>query len=157
MISRRTDNQYQVPRRFGLRTILVVTGSFAALLSAVQWTNTSLVDLILYASFVVVVAGSQIVLERSPRLASILAGACFLSILKIATLIIAGGLAEMINTGPFIGLFSEGRFIFLPLFGALLGYLAGTILAGLYLVIDTIQRVANWNQPRHAQMPTEAS
>jgi len=156
MIDRPKDFQYQVPRRFGLRTVLVVMAVFAALLSVVQWTDAKPIDLIVCAGFVALVAGSQVVLDRSPRLASILAGACFLTILKFSAFVVDDGLATMINDGPFIRLFAERRLIFVPVFGALLGYLAGTLLAGLYLVIDTLQRAVVW-QTKQERIPTEAS
>ena len=70
MIDRQKSHQYQVPRRFGLRTILVVTTLFAAMLSIIRFTDASPAPLIFYSSFIIVVGGAQVVFERSPRLAA---------------------------------------------------------------------------------------
>jgi hypothetical protein len=154
MIDRPNNHEYKVPRRFGLRTILVVTALVATLLGVSKWTDAPPV-VFLYAAFVLVVAGAQIVLERSPRLASILAGVAFLSVVKLATVIFEGGI-DAFNVGPFLELFSEGKVIFLIAYGALFGYLSGTLLAGLYLVSDKMQFVINWRY-KHGRLPTEAS
>ena len=155
MIDRQRSHQYQVPRRFGLRTILVVITLFVAMLSIIRFTDASPAPLIFYSSFIIVVGGAQVVFERSPRLASILAGALFLLVLKFVSFVFHIGL-EAIDVGPFMGLFSEGRIIYSLLFGALCGYLAGTLLAGFYLVLDKVQIVAQWRY-RQNRMPTGVS
>jgi hypothetical protein len=154
MNDRHKDQHYQVPRRFGLRTILVVTAVFGLMLSIVKWTDTSPVVLVFYASFVVVVGAAQVVFERSPRLGSILAGALFLPLLKFGAFLFDNGL-ESINSGPFTGLFSESQLFYMLVFGALYGYLSGTVLAGLYLVADKL-RLAFPQRYKH-RVPTEAS
>ena len=79
MIDRPKNRHYQVPRRFGLRTILIVTALFAVMLSSIELTDVSPKLLIFYSSFMIVVGGAQVVFERTPRLASILAGAVLLA------------------------------------------------------------------------------
>jgi len=155
MISRPRDH-YQVPRRFGLRAVLVIVALFAALLSVVKWTDVSPVVLFFYASFVLVVGGAQVVFERSPRLGSILAGAAFLPILKFAAFEVEGRLDE-INVGPFMGLVSaDGSLVYTLVFGALYGYLGGTLLASLFMALDAFQMVARWRD-KQGRLPTEAS
>ncbi|HJN10865.1 MAG: hypothetical protein QGH33_12875 [Pirellulaceae bacterium] len=159
MIDRPRNHHYQVPRQFGLRTILVVTALFAGMLSIIKWTDASPEPLIFYSSFIIVVGGAQVVFERSPRLASILAGSVFLLILKSAAFVFGESL-ETINVGLFMGLFAGSRFIYSfiysLLFGALYGYLAGTMLAGLYLVVDRVQIVTQWRY-RQDRMSTGVS
>ena len=154
MIERSQHQHYQVPRRFSVRTLLVVTALFAAMLSLFKWTDTSPLVLVFYSSFVIVVGAAQVLLERSPRLASIVAGAIFLPILKLIAVAVEDGLTA-VNTGPFTGLFTNGQIVYLFLFGALYGYLSGTMLAGLYLVSDHIQRLFLWQ--KQSQLPTKAS
>ena len=159
MIDRPKNRHYQVPRRFGLRTILIVTALFAVMLNSIELTDVSPKLLIFYSSFMIVVGGAQVVFERTPRLASILAGAVFLLILKFAARSFDVDLAE-INVGLFMGLFSEGQItyslFYSLLFGALYGYLGGTLLAGLYLVLDKVSLVAHWRY-RQDRMPTGVS
>lgn len=147
------DQNYQVPRRFGLRAALIATAVFALLLSVIKWTDASPVALIFYASFVMVVGAAQVVFERSPRLSSILAGALFLLLVKTWAFIFDNGL-EPISNGLFMGLFSEGHLVFTLLYGALYGYLSGTLLAGVYLVTDKMQFVIHWGD-KQRRMPTE--
>ncbi len=142
MNSRPQNQPYQVPRRFGIRTMLIVITGFGLMLSFVKWAHIPPVVVIFYASFVVVIGGAQIVFERSPRLGSMFAGALFLPLLKLAAFVFDNGL-EPINSGPFTGLLAEGRLLYSVVFGALYGYLSGTMLAGLYLVADKMQFVIN--------------
>jgi len=155
MNDRSKDSHYQVPRRFGLRTILVVIAVFALMLSILKWTDASPVILIFYSSFVVVVGAAQVIFERSPRTGSILAGALFVPLLKFGAFMFDYGLKPF-DYGPFTELLSEGQLLNSFLFGALCGYLSGTVLAGLYLVADKMQDVLHWSF-RPSQMPTEAS
>ena len=142
MINRSKD-QYQVTRRFGLRSILVVTALFTATLSIIKWTASPIEPFIFYFSLVVVVGGAQAVFERKPRLASILAGSPFVVIMKFSVVAFQLDL-HTVDKGLFMGLLSEGKVIYSLLFGALYGYMTGTLLAGLYLVLDTIQHAARW-------------
>ena len=140
---KRSKDHYQVPRRFGLRSILAVTALFAATLSIIKWTAAPIEPFIFYFSLVVVVGAAQVVFERTPRVASILAGSTFVAMMKF--LVVAFHLdLHAVDKGLFMGLLSDGKVIYSLLFGALYGYLTGTLLAGLYLMLDTIQYVARW-------------
>ena len=139
----RSKDHYQVPRRFGLRSILVVTALFAATLSIIKWTASPIEPFIFYFSLVVVVGGAQVVFERKPRLASIVAGSMFVAVMKFSVIAFHLDL-HAVDKGLFMGLLSEGKVIYSLLFGALYGYLTGTLLAGLYLVLDALQCVARW-------------
>lgn len=143
MIRHSRGHLFQVPRRFGLRTVLVVTALFAAMLSILKWTEMSPDLFIFYFSLVIVVGGAQVVVERKPRLASILSGVAFVAILKFVAVAFEFDL-HTINVGLFEGLFSEGLVMYSLVFGALYGYLTGTLLAGLYLVLDALQHISQW-------------
>jgi len=108
MISRTKDHLYQVPRRFGLRSMLVATALFGAMLGVIKWTGVPPDLFIFYFSLVILVGGAQVVFERKPRLASILAGILFVAILKIAAVNFNLDL-HTINVGLFRGLFSALR------------------------------------------------
>jgi len=138
MNERPRNQHYQVPRRFGLRTVLVVTAMFGLMLSVVNWTGASPIILIFYTSFVVLVGTAQVILERSPRLGSMLAGAVILPLLNLSAIVFGNGL-EPLNNGLLSGLFAEDQFVYSMIFGAFYGYLSGTLLAGLYLVSDKLQ------------------
>ncbi len=132
------ERLYQVPRRFGMRTVLAATAGFALMLGIVKWLGVSPVVVIFYTSFIMVVSAAQIAFESKPRLASMVAGGLFLPLLKLGAMCFDHGLAA-INHGPFTGLFSGGQFFYLCVFGALYGYLIGTMLAGIYLVADKLK------------------
>lgn len=145
MIDQPRRQHYQVPRRFGLRSILVATALFGAMLAILKWTEMSPVPFVFYFSYLIVVGGAQAIFERNPRLASILGGSSFVLILKLAAAAFSLDL-HTINVGLFEALFSADLATY-PLaivFGGFYGYLIGTMLAGLYLVLDTIQFLAKW-------------
>ena len=155
MIDRPIEREYRVPRRFGVGTILVVTALFAALCGVIKWTAASPLDLVIYSSFVIVVGGAQMILERSPRLGSILAGTIFLPIALLAAFMMEQSQSAS-GGGRFIPELDAALVFWILASGAMLGYLGGTVLAGLFLVLDKIQRVVV-RRHKSRGMPTEAS
>ena len=137
-ISPKPGAPYVVPKRFGLRTLLFVTTFFGLIFAAAKSTPAPAIALIFYASFLVFISLGQMLLPQYPRLASILAGALFMP----------GGVygAEFTPLGAqFIpkvlpGLTGDHEFLWLIAIGGFLGYLGGTLLAGIFMLSDLLAR-----------------
>jgi hypothetical protein len=128
---------YGVPRRFGVGTIMVVTAAFAGLLALMRWLGTSPFQVGFWVVFVSIVGLGQAVLYqgRQPRKASIVTGAIGLPMLNVVAFLRQitsrdNGLAD----GFVCSLLGA-----IPV-GAFCGYLAGGLAAGVFLVMDAVQR-----------------
>jgi hypothetical protein len=154
------EKAFGVPRRFGMATILVLTLAYAVLLAAMNvLVSTSLggrrelaVGVVL---FVTAIGACQMLMHRGtrPRSASIQAG-CLLGL--------AIGLF-----GPFIASFFSPIMIgevvaaavcaapFGFVFGGLMGYVAGGLVAGVFLIMDGVDRALYGD--RNARGVTAAS
>lgn len=124
---------YSVPRRFGLRSVLVVTAGFGLMSAVVRSLNQPLAVPLFYAVFAVVIALAQMVFEKWPRSASIAAGAIYLPI----CFHLEPALREHFSFSPF-----GERFLMLVLAGGFLAYLGGTLIAGVYLIVDLVSWLA---------------
>ena len=119
---------YRVPRRFGLGTIFVVTSLFCVLFALLRALGTPPAVMIFLGLLILFIGTMQLLLGKVPRLASVIGGGIFLSIVFAFEIII--------EQAPM-------RIIVLPfwfLFGAFLGYLVGTLVAGVFLVIDKAEQ-----------------
>ncbi len=123
-----------VPRRFGLGILMLMMTLFAILFAAMQVLGASPEIFIIVAVLVVGVGLGQAVLYggKYPRAASIWVGACLLPA-EILVLIVHPA-AEKGSPGEMAFLL-----ILSPLLGAGLGYLAGGLTAGVFLLIDKYQ------------------
>lgn len=123
---------YSVPRRFDLATIFVVTAAYSVLLGGLTAIDATPTVKTIVAVFVTVVAVSQAALAKvvHPRGTSIIAGAV------ANTAIVAILWLEMRRHIPI-------SFLFVAIagvpFGAFLGYLAGAVVAGVFLVADLLR------------------
>jgi hypothetical protein len=125
---------YSVPRRFDLATIFVVTLAYSLLFGMMKAISFPPIASAIVAGFISIVAAAQAFLFRGkqPRTASIIAGALTYS-LAIA--------AVWIASGPRIYATSELLISasFTIAGGAFLGYLAGVIIGGVFLVADKLR------------------
>lgn len=123
-----------VPRRFGLGVVFLLTAMGAVLFSTLRLFSAPPEAILVIAAFFVVVWFGQAFLFKGsePRYASIVAGACFMSIL-----VIGASVYERIVKGA--SLLSPSDAIMAFLFGALFGYLAGLLIAGVFLVLELVQ------------------
>jgi membrane-associated HD superfamily phosphohydrolase len=125
---------YSAPRRFDLATVFVVTTAYCLLfasLSATTWPGY--VNLII-AAFITLVGVGQAVIYRGlrPRQASIWVGIVLCNLGMIVYLYLRG---RMVTPGTILG-----GFIYAAIGGAILGYLAGTLVGGIFLIIDFVRR-----------------
>lgn len=123
-----------VPRRFGIGVAMIIMVMYAVLFSTLQALNFSPVPFVLVAAFFTVVGLGQMVLYggNRPRAASIVAGAVFLPFCCV-------GCAFYFEPAFFPEAFMLALTI-IPLVGALCGYLAGVLTAGVFFTMDRIAR-----------------
>ncbi|MGE0760363.1 MAG: hypothetical protein AB7O38_25335 [Pirellulaceae bacterium] len=150
------ERVYSVPRRFGTGTILLATTLFAILFGALNYARARPWELFFYAAFVATVSLFQAVFNRTPRWASILSGGVYLPL----SLILFGsfGLVGRRSGLPRIRFDGLPGFLDLVLWamfvGLVVGYLGGTLIAGIFLVSDyTVRYFAAWSA-RKSILPT---
>ena len=131
---------YVVPKTFGMSALLGIMTALSLLFSVLRWLDAMPVFYFFFSAQTLVICLAQMFNGRSPRLASIIAGALMLPIFTI--------LAAMVNPySPrvFVVLLA----VFLVPVGAFLGYLTGTCSAGIFLVMEYLER--KWG--RHSCLP----
>lgn len=109
---------YSVPRRFDLATIMIVTSAFALLFGVIRLFDFGLLGFAAVAGFFTCVALAQAIMfgGRAPRAASIVAGGSYCALFALS--------AD--PAGLCIGV----------VYGGILGYLAGILIASVFLVTD---------------------
>lgn len=141
-----------VPRRFGLDKLMLITAFFAVLFALMTWLGAHPVLFVSVSLFVVVVGLAQAVLfsGKSPRKASIVAGSA------VGVLGTAGGFVWVLWTERghlAIGDIFAITFgfalmaIFWAFSGGVLGYLAGCLIAGIFLRRTGTQAEADRRRP----------
>ena len=127
-----------VPRRFSVGILLIITSMYSVLFSVLKAFRIPLDGFVVVSLFLTAVGVAQMLLFKGqrPRRASVIAGACFLPIL-------------FLGVATYEGMFSLpafGEYVFLialtiggGLAGALNGYVAGYLIALVFLVIDKLQ------------------
>lgn len=139
---------FGVPRRFGIGTILVVTTAFGLLLAALRALGAHPGVVAFVVAFISLVGAGQMLLFRGvqPRKASIVAGTFSLPLLTIVAWVLRnprppgfGGFPCFVVTAALLG-------------GAC-GYLAGGVAAGVFLIMDAVERVLP--QRREAPEPDD--
>lgn len=133
-----SSGQFGVPRRFGVGTLLTITAIFAALFGMLSALGAHPIEFGGVTLFFVAVALGQAVLFKGkrPREASLLVGGCLLPLVLFVEAVVtffAHGYAAPV----------AGMACSLPVLagvGALLGYLAGGVIAGVLLVTHLVGR-----------------
>jgi hypothetical protein len=128
----RTSGLYSAPRRFDLATIFVVTAAYSILFGAMAGLDVYFgpVTKAAVGIFVTVIGVCQAFNQHvaNPRGVSVVAGAVTLTVILIL--------------GRILGFNSDPMFISIiigPICGAFCGYLAGTVVAGVFLVADLLR------------------
>jgi hypothetical protein len=141
---------YSAPRRFDLATIFVVTVAYSILLTGMGLLQFPPLASLIVAGFVTLIGISQALLfgGNQPRLASLLAGTVLYSIAMLAYWL-AGG-PRLMPTSAFLAL---GTSVLIG--GAILGYLSGTLIGGVFLLADYVRRIVRSLTGRHQRTVTE--
>ncbi|MGN6543730.1 MAG: hypothetical protein ACTHK7_01680 [Aureliella sp.] len=126
---RKLDKIYSVPRRFDLATLFVVSTAFAMLFTLLGYLRCSSLVKLAWCGYFSGVGTAQAVLYngRAPRLASVLAGGLF-----------SVFFAPPLSRSPDLsGVFCAGIGLFIA--GVPSGYIAGTLIGGVFLVADKLR------------------
>lgn len=146
-VAARIGDVYRVPRRFGTRSLLLVTGLFAVCLGLVRWAQLPPAVPIFYAVFLSLIAVSQMIFDGAPRLASIATGMVYLPVCFVAEPTVRAHF-QFSHVGEHV--------LMLTVAGGFLAYLGGTLAAGVFLVGDLGHRC--WRRsPIPASPPSPSS
>ena len=121
---------YSVPRRFDIATMLTVTVAFAVLFGVMRLLGSSPFVFLFVAGMITCVGAAQAVLfqGKSPRAASIVAGAVYAAVVTVISVVARGDIILVV--GAFCASLS----------GAIGGYFAGILVAGVFLVSDYVRK-----------------
>ncbi len=123
---------YSVPRKLDLASLFVFTTGYGLLFAAMKLLRQDAIAFLLAAGFFTSVGVAQAALfgGKAPRLASLLTGGSYFLILMVAYGLSDGIAIEyLVNCGS-LCLFA---------FGSVCGYIAGTAIAGIFLVADKLR------------------
>ena len=135
----RQERVYGAPRRFGIGTLLIVTTAFAVAMAILTALGVPSVAVVVILTFVALVGVSQAVLfgGTKPRLASAIAGFGALELFVLTAIsleLLRDGRASAIGQE-----FCSGTCV-CAIYGPILGYATGGMVAGLFLVTDKIEQ-----------------
>jgi len=128
---------YSAPRRFDLATMFVVTSAYVFMFAAMTSLRFPPVASILSATFITLVGIGQSVLfaGRKPRTASIAVGAATYYVFTVGWFMITSHFADV-----------EQVFRFMMISGVVsgvaLGYIAGVLVGGVFLIADKLRRLS---------------
>ena len=140
--------QVGVPRRFGVGAAMVIMTMYAVLFAALQ--RTPAIIFVAVSAFFTVIGVAQAVLfkGRNPRRASVVAGSVACPVIAIIATIVAaprGSNMWVAYTG----------IVVCTSFGAGFGYLAGGLIAGVFLFLNKVQPPLEDEEPEGEKTPGE--
>jgi hypothetical protein len=120
---------FVVPKTFGMSAILGIMTALAMLFACLRWLDAWPVFYFFFSALALVICLAQMFYGKTPRLASIVAGAVTLPLFSLGAVLFdddvhPGFLCLLIGFVPF---------------GAFMGYLTGTCAAGVFLVMDILE------------------
>jgi drug/metabolite transporter superfamily protein YnfA len=123
----------RVPRRFGVGALLSLVTLFGLVFSMLRAVEAHAAVYLGVGGFLIVIALAQMVLfqGKKPRLASFMAGGVYCSALVVGASVVSAAQGRPPPANFLIGPF---------LFGGLLGYLAGCVLAGVFLLLKSLHQ-----------------
>lgn len=123
---------YSVPRKIDLASLFVFTTGYGLLFAAMKVLQHDAIAFLLVAGFFTSVGVAQAALfgGKSPRLASWLTGGAYFVLLMVGFGLYQGAAIE--------DLMNFGAICFFA-FGSVSGYIAGTAIAGIFLVADKLR------------------
>ena len=128
----KTSELYSAPRRFDLATIFVVTAAYSLLFGGLTALDVQPVTKIVLGSLVTIVAAAQALFRQTanPRGVSIVAGAAASTLfLLILWSIYPRYYSDWISVTLIVGM----------IVGGLMGYVAGVLVGGVFLVADALR------------------
>src|SRR5262249_3014895 len=133
---------FVVPKRFGMSAILGIMTALAIVFGFLRRLDAWPELYFFFAVQAVVICLAQMLYGQTPRLASIVAGAIILPVFTVAA-------ASFVTRSDDPAAVVCTVIGFVPC-GAALGYLTGTCAAGVFLVMDALERYLQGHRPiRH--------
>ena len=129
---------YVVPQRFGMSAIFGIMTALAVLFGGLHYMHAPPVVYLFFGVQAIVICIAQMCQGRTPRAASALAGAILLPVFVMLGFLVAD--RHMTEGLICFAIFS------IP-FGAFLGYLTGTCAAGVFLLMDGLERYLKGQRP----------
>lgn len=125
---------YSAPRRFDLATIFVVTAAFSLILAAMKWMSLPPLAICFVAGFIAITGIAQAMLfgGRKPRRASAFTGI----VMYLLFLLVPAMLYPRLNGGDWY----LGILVICVVYGSILGYVAGALVGGIFLVADAFRK-----------------
>jgi hypothetical protein len=133
-----TPARYMVPRRFGMSAILGIVTALAILFGGFRLLNAPPAVYLFFGLQTLVICFAQMLHGKAPRLASSLAGAVLAPLFLMP--IIASEMHHWERRGLPAAMISIFLLVFGVPIGAFLGYLTGTCAAGIFLVMDYLEK-----------------
>jgi hypothetical protein len=132
--------QYRVPRRFGMSAIIGIITALAILFGGFHNYNAHPLLYLFFGVQAIVICLAQMLNGKAPRAASAIAGAVLLPIFCLAAAAYWDPRHRHLNSLCAV----VGG---IPI-GALLGYVTGTLAAGIFLVMDGAERLLSVAPPK---------
>jgi hypothetical protein len=133
-----TPAQYYVPQRFGMSAILGIMTAMALLFGGLQFLNADGVVYLFFGLQAIVICVVQMFSGKSPRLASAATGAILAPLFSLH-LLEAADIRVHVRGWDRVFAMIVLAIPGVPI-GAFLGYLTGTCAAGVFLVMETLER-----------------
>jgi hypothetical protein len=130
---------YQVPQRFGMSAILGIMTMLALIFGLLRRIDMPPAGFLFFGMQAIVICLAQMFQGKTPRAASAAAGGLLLP------LFILFGFAFSGSDGPWSAVMCA--LVFSVPFGAFLGYLMGTCAAGVFLLMDGLERYLKGQRP----------
>ncbi|HEV7282203.1 MAG TPA: hypothetical protein VGN57_18515 [Pirellulaceae bacterium] len=129
---------YQVPKRFGMGPLMGMMLLYSLIFAGLRWGNAPHWVYLFLGLLGVVIGFGQMQGQSNPRFSSILTGAVALPGCMMAYLLFIGLLQGGLSVADFLGGVCASIGLFFA--GAFVGYLVGTVLAGVFLVGDQAEQ-----------------
>jgi putative effector of murein hydrolase len=123
---------YVVPRQFGMSALLGIMTALAVLFGAFRLSNVHPLFYLFFGVQAIVICVAQMLYGKTPRAASVIAGAILLPVFLVAAASYYDPRHRIVNSFCAI----VGGFIA----GAFAGYATGTLAAGIFLVMDVMEK-----------------
>lgn len=134
---------FHVPTRFGMSAILGITTALAILFGILRMSGAPVSFYWFFTLLSLIICVVQMKFGEVPRQGSIAAGAILLPIFVIVAAILDGSWHHGDPT----------MLVFCALGGAFFGYLTGTCLGGVFLLMDLFEKFWTRNQPSGTTVP----
>lgn len=145
----RSTATYQVPKRFGMGPLMGMMLLYSVIFACLRWANCPAWAYLFLGLLGVVIGFGQMQGQSSPRFSSILTGALALPGFLLAYVLFAFVALGGIGPGELIASFCAAVGLFF--LGGFVGYVVGTVLAGVFLVGDQVeQAIYRWTGQKTA-------